>query len=535
MISFSEQRFPRFLRAVTAIFSAIFCGLFSGLFLAPGLHGQSNEELFRGTWQIDTPEQGALIMIVKSQGRASYFWGDNTDRTVYQGTWTSLENAATLTWPDGSSHRIERDSLGFGITYTDATGRERYTEQAQQVPSEILGQWAKPPTEENEAISDRDKAKGFFGIWKIGENEADVEYVFVEADRSAASTEGSGQGLRGSWAKQGSELHIAWDSGHYSILRESRRAFAYKRIAPGELIEDDESEMRSAVRTIEENVPSAWLKDYLAERETHTGGIAFSSRKNARTFYRGDWIVKLSNNQFERIEIGRFGGLSSSAERDLTGDWRMQGQDIFMRWDDGMREILSPIGRGFVLYEYRPGRPLDGVPTRIRAAAPADSSKLAEHLEGREDVAQQMLSLAAAAGIDPSQQKDAGWGRTFARWAWPFGEGEDASSESLLREEYEAVGESDPWWWPFWSERAAPEATKPEPSADSETEPVDSAESTQTEPNDETLEGMEEAESVVLDVPEAEAGKETPSETEKKEAPAEEKKRSSARDWAWPF
>ena len=29
-----------------------------------------------------------------------------------------------------------------------------------------------------------------------------------------------------------------------------------------------------------------------------------------------------------------------------------------------MRKILSPIGRGFVIYEYRPGRPLDGVPTR---------------------------------------------------------------------------------------------------------------------------------------------------------------------------
>ena len=46
----------------------------------------------------------------------------------------------------------------------------------------------------------------------------------------------------------------------------------------------------------------------------------------------------------------------------------MQGQDLFMRWDDGMRKILSPIGRGFVIYEYRPGRPLDGVPTRTHAA-----------------------------------------------------------------------------------------------------------------------------------------------------------------------
>ena len=523
MISFSTQRFPHFLKAV----SAIFCGLL----LAPVLYGQSNDELFRGTWQIDTPEQGTLILIVKSQGRASYFWGDNTDRTVYQGTWTSSEDAATLTWPDGDSHRIERDSLGFGITYTDANGRELYTEAAQQVPAEIIGQWAKPPTKDNEAVSDRDKARGFFGIWKVGDDD-DIEYVFVEADRSAASTGGDGDGLRGSWAKQGSELHIAWDSGHYSILRENRRGFAYKRIAPGETIEDDESEMRPAARTVEEKIPSTWLSNYLEDREIYTGGIAFSSRKDARAFYRGDWVVKLADERFERIDIGRFGGLSSSAERGLEGDWRMQGQDIFMRWDDGMRKILSPVGRGFVLYEYAPGRPLDGVPTRIRAAAPADSGKLAEHLKGRKDVAQQMASLAEAAGIDPSQQQDAGWGRTFARWAWPFGEDEAAASDALLQEEYEAASEPDPWWWPFWSEKAAPEAATNELPAEAEAESteeapqeIEKAESVAIEVSEEMPKAMPEAETTTGDI--SSAIKETKS--------AEEKKRSSARDWAWPF
>jgi len=534
MISFSTQRFPHFPGAVTA--------LICGLLLAPILHGQNNDELFRGTWQIDTPDQGALILIVKNQGRASYFWGDNTDRTVYQGTWTSSEGTATLTWPDGGRHRIERDSLGFAVTYTDATGRERYTEPAQQVPAEILGQWAKPPTKGTEAVSDRDKAKGFFGIWKIGGDD-DAAYVFVEADRSAASTETGGDGLRGSWAKQGSELHIAWDSGHYSILRENRREFAYKRIEPGKIIEDDESEMRPAVRTIEEKVPAGWMADYQREREIHTGGIAFSSRKIARAFYRGSWIVKLSDKHFERIEIGRFGGLRSTAERGQSGDWRMQGQDIFMRWDDGMREILSPIGRGFLLYEYKPGRPLDGVPTRIRAAAPADTGKLAEHLKGRDDVARQMLSLSEAAGIDPSLQEDAGWGRTFARWVWPFGEDEASpSTEAMLQEAYEAADEADPWWWPFWSEKGEPTA---EPSVEktkstSVTEGgLDSTESP-TLPTDESGE----AESVALEVPEATDEAKTTSEVDSEEAteatpdsnePVEEKTRRSVREWAWPF
>lgn len=518
MISFTQQRFSHFRSTITALFCV--------LLITPVLHGQSSDELFRGTWQIETPDEGALIIIVKSQGRASYFWGDNTDRTVYQGTWASDDTSVTLTWPDGTQHRIERDSLGYGITYIGANGGERYTAQAQQVPSEILGQWAKPPTKESEAVSDRDQAKGFFGIWKISGDDTTAEYVFVESDRSAASTEGGEGGLRGSWAKQGSELHITWDSGHYSIIRENKREFAYKRIAPGAIIEDDQSEMRPAVRTIEEKVPGAWISHYRQEREIDNEGIAFSSRKTARAFYRGDWIVQHDGNRFERIEITRFGGLNTSTERGLEGEWRMQGQDIFMRWDNGMRTILSPIGRGFVLYEYKPGRPLDGVPTRTRAAAPADSAKLAEHMKGRGDVAQQMIQLAEAAGIDPSHQEEAGWGRTFARWAWPFGEDQSAvSPEAILAEEYEAPRESDPWWWPFWSEKSA---------SDTSVREAEAIEAPET-PNDTELKSDPIETPETPETPELAGETVTDSEQTEEKVTGTEKKRSSVRDWVWPF
>ncbi len=519
MISFSTQRFSLFFRSTATLLRGL---TLSGL-LGVTAHAQSNDELFRGTWQIDTPDQGALIMIVKGHGRASYFWGDNTDRTVYQGTWASSAETATLTWTDGSQHRIERDNLGFGVTYITASGSEKYTAQAQQVPSEILGQWAKPPTNENKVASDREKAKGFFGIWKIGKDDTSTEYVFVESDRSAATTAGGKDGLRGSWVKQGSELHIAWDSGHYSILRPNKREFIYKIIEPGKIIEDDETEMRPTARTTDKKVPSSWLTRYQAEREIYTGGIAFSSRKNARAFYRGDWVVKLAENRFERLEIQRFGGLTTSTDRKLEGDWKMQGQDIFMRWDNGMRKILSPIGRGFVIYEYKPGRPLDGVPTRLRAAAPSDSSMLAEHLKGREDVAQQIASLAEAAGIAPEQQKDADWGRTFARWVWPFAEDEAVpSSDAMLQEEFEEARETDPWWWPFWSERVVSEPEEPQTqTVESPTE-----ESTETTVEAAPTEKLEKATPDIapettdteVDIPE--------------EAPGSSKKK---RDWVWPF
>ncbi len=154
------------------------------------------------------------------------------------------------------------------------------------------------PTKASEIASDRDRAKGFIGIWKIGEDETNAKYIFVESDRSAATNAGGEDGLRGSWAKQGSELHITWDSGHYSILRPNKREFIYKMVEPGLIIEDDETVMRPAARIIEDRVPHTWATNYRAEREIYTGGIAFSSRKNARAFYRGDWIVKTLRKSF---------------------------------------------------------------------------------------------------------------------------------------------------------------------------------------------------------------------------------------------
>lgn len=518
MIRSFKQRLASFPRPPRGVLY----GLWLILLAQSAASAQTGDELFRGTWQVTTPDQGVLIILLQNNGRAAYFWGETADTTVYQGTWSSTPEAATATWADGAQHRIEPDRIGFGTTFFEPSGREAYIAPAQQVPSEVLGQWAKPPTRDQELRSDRDQAEGFFGIWRINEpNSGESHFVFVENDRSVASTLGEGGGLRGAWARQGSELHIAWDTGHYSILRETRRNFTYKRIAPGQIIEEDRTEPAVAIRTTRDNVPSDWLTAYEREQKIHTGGIAFATRREARSFYRGSWLIQLGEERFERIELTRFGALNTSLDRSLSGEWRMQGQDIFLRWDDGMRKILSPIGRGFVLYEYRPGRPLDGVPTRIRAAAPADSSKLEQYTKGREDIAQKMRSLADAAGIEQAQQNEAGWGRTFTRWVWPFGEdASGASSDAILRDEFEESTSSDPWWWPVWSENTEQPV---QADADQKIEPA--AELLAKVPNNSTSE---------IAPPAAKSDGAEAAVTPADEGNPE-KKRRSARDWVWPF
>ena len=426
------------------------------------LFGQETID-YRGVWQAKTPDQGRLILILKRNSLASYFWADNADQTVYQGSWSSDDEGAHLLWNDGSSHRITPNLLGYEITYSDALQETRYKTAVDKLPGDVLGQWAKGPQRPEDENSDRDRAKGFFGTWEIN-TDATPYYLVIEPDRSAATSfrtpadSDNAVGLRGSWAKQGSELHIAWDTGHYGILKENERNFTFRLIAPGDAIEESEASEQVATRIVNDRLPTEWKAVYDAEKQTRAGGVAFASRKDATLFYRGSWVVQLAENTFERIEIGRFGGLKTSKDSTLYGNWRMSGQDIFMNWDDGLRKILSPVGNGFLLYEYKPGRPIDGVPTRIFSATPEDVEKLAKHMEGRKAVAQRLLSLAEEAGVT-SNVAATGWGQTFMRWVWPFSDTDedDKPSDTLLQPDVESSGKADPWWWPFWSETRASE------------------------------------------------------------------------------
>lgn len=418
------------------------------------IHAQVTTDSFLGTWGFSNPDSADFVLILKRNGLASYFRSDNQDRTVYQGNWELSGETAVATWSDGKSYTLENNASGTRVIVKDTSGTTLYSAQMLNIPREVLGQWAKDPVDQDALQSDRDQAKGFFGIWRI---EAEPPYyVFVESNRSAASSwAGSiynARGPRGSWARQGSELHLVWDSGHYSILKEVNRGYTYKRIQPGEIIEEDSSTAVAAVRVSEDVVPADWYADYKAYKDDTTGGIVFASRKQAREFYRGYWLTQIEPGAYERFELGRFGGLSTSRNPDLKGDWLLSGQDVFLRWDDGMRKILSPVGEGFIIYNYRPGRPLDGVPTRIYPTAPENTAKLSEYIRDRKEVAAMIAASAEEAGVELKEGN--GWGRSFMRWAWPFGN-ESAESDAIIRDAYEDDDYSvDPWWWPFWSESA---------------------------------------------------------------------------------
>lgn len=436
-----------------ALIKYVACIVFAfalSLVLVGSLIAQENID-YRGAWQTETSEGDSLVLIIKRNNLASYFWSENDDITVHQGSWDEDGNGVTLKWNDGSSHKIEQDLLTYKVTHFDPSQNETYTAKAEKLPEEILGQWAKSPSDSNAEDSNRERTKGFFGTWKA-EGSSSPYFVIIEPDRSAATNwsenDAREQNLRGSWVKQGSELHIVWDTGHYSILKQKSPETTFQILQPDTIIEKAEIEPTQITRIDENTTSDEWLNLYADEKAQKPSGSIFKDRKGAAAFYRGSWIVKHSENVYEQIDIGRFGGLKTSADSKLYGDWRMSGKDIFMNWDDGMRRILRSIGNGFVLYEYKPGRPIDGVPTKIFPATPKDESKLTEYIGKRKKAAVELFSLAKRSGALPDVAS-ARWDKALLQWTRPS----NTNSSNQLPQI-----NGDPWWWPLWSENAIDEA-----------------------------------------------------------------------------
>ncbi len=423
------------------------------------LPGQPKTNSFEGTWAVASKTSDPIIVILKPNGEASYFNVKNTDRTVYQGQWSTLEGVATAQWADGSEHRFRRGSFDLAVSYHNSEGEKIGDLTAKAVPEGILGQWAKPPAREDAEAAEADAT--FYGLWEVTERtDGKTVFVIVSKDRSAATNRGGSDasGLYGSWIKQGSELHLVWENGDYSILREAARGHNYTRIPAGVVIEEAPRDFKAITRTAEENAPADWLSAFKAHQAEAPAGYIFSSRKAARNFYRGDWLIEHEDERFEQITIRKYGGLDTSKDRNLNGDWLLSGQNVMLRWDDGMRKILSPAGRGFVYYSYAPGQPLDGVPTRIRPAALKEAGKLATLQAGRKAFGEALIVRAEAAGMQMDAQGKAG----PMDWTWPFSRKNPETGEALLVGEGQTEDglSSDPWWWPLWSDDTSEAVTE---------------------------------------------------------------------------
>ena len=347
------------------------------------------EASFVGPWAIQMDDASSYFLIVKKGNRASFFYSDRNDHTVYNGEWQIFGDGLFISWETGRTDMIRGiDSSNFRVAHFGSgyTGSEQpdLVGIAQKMPESQIGTWTVSPEELERQSTAKEEVEGFFGTWEIKREDGLTYYLIVNDDRTAASSypnsrKGS-EGLRGSWLRQGSELHIEWDTGHYQVLRERPQDYVTELFEPATDLTDPPETIRT--RRVEFSTPGNWFENYQNEVVVARAN-AFQSRNETNVFFRGNWHLLVDGQEVQEIRVGRFGDIEIVGSR-MEGTWRSQTDAMYFYWDDGFRAVLKPIFLSFTYSIFAPGQPFDGTPTRIYSAIPSNPEKIEQYAKRKE-------------------------------------------------------------------------------------------------------------------------------------------------------
>ena len=171
---YSSQGLRRFVACGIVGLMVCFCAFDSPVIAQPPDGGN----LFQATWVAKSPEDGTIIILLKRNGRRSSFGakmpiGPSTRAPGLSTTKVLESPGKTAVTTNYSVKRWASQSISPAAKSSVAS----YSSSAQQVPKELLGQWARPPKKDDDMLPDRDQAKGFFGIWEIAAPSG-KQYVF---------------------------------------------------------------------------------------------------------------------------------------------------------------------------------------------------------------------------------------------------------------------------------------------------------------------------------------------------------------------
>jgi hypothetical protein len=230
------------------------------------------------------------------------------------------------------------------------------------------------------------EVEGYFGTWEIRRENGSTYFLVIEDDRTVGSnypdTRFGPGGLIGSWRRQGDDLHIFFNSGHYMILRKRPQDYVALLFEPGRAI-DPNAEIADPAAKVRRSPPQAWLDAYRQERESFGRVSGFNNRRQVTRFYQGGWSLLTDEGERARLTLGRFGGarLKMEGRKLRQGRWSTSGQSVLVRWSDNSRSFMSPVHTSVVYSFFNEGDPLDGAPAVVFGLRPENEAQLEKYRE----------------------------------------------------------------------------------------------------------------------------------------------------------
>lgn len=367
-----------------------------------GLHGQEagpsvTANTFVGNWRADFPNNTQFHLIVRPNGRVSYFSNLDVSSNVSSATgrFDSETRLYTIAGPSGESFTLRRGTSVFEVTHI-APNQITSEGTITLLPSSEVGKWSTPPNDSRLRFTTLADAEGFFGTWEVALEGEVPFFIVIEENRDAAASyaasEKGPEGLRGRWIKRGDELHVFWDSGHYTILRELPDRYEAVFFAIGDALNQPGSGRTVTARRVSRTAAQPWIDHYESTRHGYSVSVSvFQKRSQVRKFYRGDWeVVDRNGEQMERIDFRMFQRVRSNREGGVRGSWRTQGDWAYITWSDTLRAIVQPVDNRFVMALYLSDQALDGTPYKVFPIIPDNRSKLTRYERNREKATERL-------------------------------------------------------------------------------------------------------------------------------------------------
>ncbi len=376
------------------ILKRLTCFLFSAFaFLISIVPVQANNV---GMWLSVHNEIGDIFFRIKSDNTCSYFLGKGRETPIIKGTWEEIATGIELKFEDGMV-------ISFG-TINEELADARYTfptdfevssntavMQAIKLNDRSIGRMTVDPNASDDDDEDRE---GFFGAWEGELISGEKFYFYLQDNRTAAATVAFSeydaseehQNVIGFWRKDGSRMNIFWNDGSYTEIGLNGRRVEQTTIRSGELLETAKGFTSRLLPISVDDLPTEWKKNFDQDFIERVSFAVLRNPSQIRAFFHGQWNIGTTPYSEDTIKLRRFSNAWTSRYGGVKGKWRPDVDAAVIFWNNGVREIIRPVGNQFLVSSFNPDQPTTGRPARIDVVNPDDEDTLAYYINRKREL-----------------------------------------------------------------------------------------------------------------------------------------------------